>query len=392
MYTTYQIRSSRDTLRRIIPLAFVLALLFIMHPGMGQSNEKQGMFRDTLDGKFDASKFLIEADGFLPLVQLITEPALGNIGVMVAPVFIKPNKYQKEGEYVPPNVTSAFAGYTANKTWLVGALRRASLPKVGMKYRVGVGYGSVNLDYYRDIQGIGEQKFGFNFKVTTIFGSILKEIGQTDLFVGVEYLFLKNNVSPRFDFDELPDFVDEASFKAVQSSPGLILEYDKRDNIFTPDKGTLISSDFRVNANWTGSDFEFKNWRFSILQYFQPLDNWVAGFRLETQQQFGDAPFYLLRSLNMRGVPSARYQGNSTYLLETEQRYDFTLRWSGVLIGGVAKAFERSKTDFSDAEWVYNYGFGFRYLIARAFNLRMGVDVAWSNEDFGYYIVFGSAW
>lgn len=103
-------------------------------------------------------------------------------------------------------------------------------------------------------------------------------------------------------------------------------------------------------------------------------------------------PFYLLPGLNMRGVPSARFQGTSTNVLQTEQRYDFTTRWSGVVFRGVAKAYERLKESCGDADLVYNYGVGFRYLIARAFKLRMGIDVAWSNEDFGYYIVFGSFW
>jgi hypothetical protein len=39
-------------------------------------------------------------------------------------------------------------------------------------------------------------------------------------------------------------------------------------------------------------------------------------------------------------------------LLETEQRVDFTRRWSGVFFGGVAKAFDEY-SDFGDAELVY---------------------------------------
>jgi hypothetical protein len=35
---------------------------------------------------------------------------------------------------------------------------------------------------------------------------------------------------------------------------------------------------------------------------------------------------------------------------------------------------------------------GFRYLLARKFKLRVGVDIARGPEDFAYYIVFGSNW
>lgn len=369
----------------------VLIILLTISGSMlkAQENTKE-VFRDTLDGKPDMSRYLTEMNGFIPMPQLITEPALGNIGIVLAPIFIKPNKYQQENRYNPPDITAAFAGYTANQTWMVGGLRVASLPKYGLKYRIGAGYASVNLDFYRDIPIKGETEFPFNFKTLPIFGSLIKEIGNTNIYAGVEYLFLKTEVTPEFT-GSLPHFIEDKSFSTIQSSPGLVVEYDGRDNIFTPNKGTFVSTNYRINANWTGSDFDYENLKFYILQYFQTTTNWVSGFRLETQQQFGDAPFYLEPGLNMRGVPAVRYQGTSTYLMETEQRYDFNLRWSGVAFGGMAKAYNE-KQSFAEADLVYNYGLGFRYLAARLFNLRMGVDVAWSNNDFGYYIIFGSAW
>ncbi len=40
----------------------------------------------------------------------------------------------------------------------------------------------------------------------------------------------------------------------------------------------------------------------------------------------------------------------------------------------------------------WNAGGGFRYLIARALGLQMGLDVARGPEDWALYIVFGSSW
>ncbi len=371
-------------------LPFILSLL-ISTLGFSQKNKSQPLMQDSLDGKFDVSNFLMDANGFLLVPQLITEPALGNIGIMLTPIFIHPNKHKDEGKYVAPNITAGFGGYTANKTWFAGAMRIASLPRLGLKYRVGAGYGSVNLDFYREVPALGERKFAFNFETFAFFGSITKEIGNSNVYAGVQYLFMKNKVSPEFDFTSLPDFIEDKALDNIQSSPGLLVEYDIRDNVFTPNSGTLISTNFRVNDEWTGSDFEFQNFKISALQYFKTTPKLVSGFRLETQLQFGDAPFYLEPGINLRGVPAARYQGNSTYLAETEQRYDFNLRWSGIAFTGVAKTLDYGES-FNDSDLIYNYGVGFRYLIARKFKLRMGIDVAMSNNNFGYYIVFGSAW
>jgi hypothetical protein len=349
------------------------------------------VFKDSLDGSLDLSDFLIHYNGFIPVAQLVTEPALGGIGVLLTPVFIKPNKNQDLGRFVPPDITAAFVGVTGNKTWGIGAIRIASLPKQHLKYRLGVVYGDVNMDFYRNFPVIGEQKYAFNFNTTAAFGSILRQIADTQLFLGLEYMYVHNKVKPEFGFDNLPDFVDDKSLDNNLSNVGLLLEFDKRDNVFTPNKGLYVASSYKMNASWTGSDYTYQNWNMAVFQYFQFSPKWVSGFRAEGRLQFNNAPFYLKPSIMLRGVPIARYQGDETYVVETEQRYDFTKRWSAVGFVGAGKA-PTKEVSFSDAELVYNYGTGFRYLIARKFGIRTGVDVAWSNEDFGWYIIFGSAW
>jgi len=93
----------------------------------------------------------------------------------------------------------------------------------------------------------------------------------------------------------------------------------------------------------------------------------------------------------MRGVPTARYQGMADILTEGELRWNFVPRWSLMLFGGAGKAFDKW-SEFEDAKWVTTIGSGFRYLIARKFQLRMGIDVARGPDDWAYYIVFGSSW
>ncbi len=367
-------------------------LLCVSHLGFSQEEVKeQSMLRDSLDNKLDASDFLMEANGFIPLPQLITEPALGGIGGVLAAVFIKPNKVQIEGQYVPPNITAGFGAYTANKTWGIGVLRIASLPKYGIKYRTGMVYANANMNFYRTMPRLGEVKFGFNFEMTPVFISVLKEIAKTNLYLGAQYLYINMKVKPDFEFENFPDFDEKLTSQHNLSSAGIVLEYDLRDNIFTPNKGMIISSNYRINANWTGSDYSYEQLTAGILQFFQFNPKWVGGFRFDTKFMFGDAPFYAYPSISMRGVPLRRYQGTEIYTVEIEQRYDFSKRWSGLVFGGLSKA-PTDQTSFSDALLVHNYGTGFRYLLARKFGLRMGVDVAWSNNDFGYYITFGSAW
>ncbi|MGY0392863.1 BamA/TamA family outer membrane protein [Bizionia sp. KMM 8389] len=377
-------------MKKIIHTLIIICLCFAQQSSFSQTNKKSAL-RDSLDNKLDFSDFLLNPKGFIPLIQPITEPALGNIGGVISPIFISPNKHQTPGKYTPPNITSVFGGYTANNTWMVGAFRTASLPQYGIKYQAMMAYASVNMDFYRTIPLLGEKKFAFNFKSLPIVLSVMKEIKNSGLFVGVEYLFLKNEITPEFEFTNLPDFVDEKSLKSNLSSPGIVIEFDNRDNIFTPDNGFLVNATYHFNADWTGSDYNFGNLELSAQYFHQFIPQLVSGFRWASEFQFNDSPFYTEPYINLRGVPKMRYQGRSTHLVETEQRYDFTTRWSLVGFGGLAKAVKEDE-QFSDSDVIYNYGTGFRYLIARKFKIRMGIDVAWSNNDFGYYIILGCSW
>ena len=109
------------------------------------------------------------------------------------------------------------------------------------------------------------------------------------------------------------------------------------------------------------------------------------------QQVFDEPPFYLLPYVDLRGIPVMRYQGNIFSVIEGEVRWDFEPRWSAVAFGGTGKAYD-TWSDFNDTDYVSSGGAGLRYLMARKFKLRMGVDVARGPEQWAYYIVMGSAW
>jgi hypothetical protein len=47
---------------------------------------------------------------------------------------------------------------------------------------------------------------------------------------------------------------------------------------------------------------------------------------------------------------------------------------------------------FADADWAWSYGTGFRYLLARKFKLRTGIDIVHGPGTWAYYIVFGGNW
>jgi len=93
----------------------------------------------------------------------------------------------------------------------------------------------------------------------------------------------------------------------------------------------------------------------------------------------------------MRGLPAVEYQGQQALSFETEQRVDLNLRWSLVGFVGTGRTFS-SYEFLEDKTWYWAGGAGFRYLVARLFKLRMGIDIARGPGQFAYYIVFGHYW
>lgn len=394
-----QVNCLRLCKKIVLQLFFLYLILNCISVEAQTTPKKKISFKDSLDHAYDMSDYLIDANGFIPVPDIISEPALGGFGLAIAPVFLKKNPpVIKDGKYipVPPDITAAGGAYTVNGTWGIAVGRMASIRKWGIRYKVALAYGDGKVSFYKTFPLVGEKEFKLRIKGAPIYLFGEKQIGKY-WFAGMQYLFGHTEIGLQNNFDSVPDFVTKKEVKSNISELGVLGEYDSRDNIFTPDKGLKMHAHFNWSNTAIGSDYNFERLN-SFIYWYAPLmqdkasgKNWISGLRYDFQYAFGSPPFYLLPYIDMRGVPSARYQGKINALVETEQRWDFTRRWSSVFFGGVGKAFD-SFSDFGNNQWVYSYGVGGRYLLARKFKLRMGIDVARGPEQFAYYIVFGSSW
>lgn len=370
-------------------------LLIILSFNTLSAQKHQVVFKDSIDGAFDLSDFLIYANGFLVVPTIVTEPALGGFGGAVAPVFLKkrPPVIEEDGtkRLVNPDITGGLGMYTANKSWMAGAFRSATLVKPKILYRVFAAYGDMNLSFYaNNLPNLADQEFKLNFKSTIFYTQWLKQFKNAKWSAGPQYLFLNSKINLP-DLDLPPPFVDPKDIKSTISQLGGALQFDGRDNIFTPDKGVRIQSDFFWSDKALGSDYQAWRINLSAIGYYPLAKTLIGGLRIEGEQALGSPPFYLKPGINMRGIPAARYMGNTSIVSELEFRWDLYRRWSLMGYGGLASAFDDWDQAFAKPV-VYSYGTGFRYLIARKFKLRMGVDVAKGPEQWAYYIVFGSNW
>lgn len=347
-------------------------------------------FIDPEDGKLDLSNYLLDHRGVLPIPIVITEPAVGYGGGAALMWFSESlrdaaAKARPGARPVPPNIYGFAAFGTENGTKGGGVGGLFHFKEDTVRYRGGVAAVSANLDFY----GVGGDgpKIGYNLKGIAMLHEATWRIGNSDFLVG-----------PRFAFFDLKSSLQagegglEPREIAHRSSElGFTAGWDTRDNIFFTKKGVEASIDAMFASPGIGSDNTFQTYRGHFFGFSPVAERFVAAFRADGRAARGDVPFYQLPFIDMRGIPAARYQDESTAVIEAEGRFYLTPRWVLIAFAGAARAWGRH-TAFQDAGTVVGKGVGFRYLAARRLGIAVGIDVARGPEDTAWYIQMGNAW
>lgn len=355
-------------------------------------------FIDAEDGWLDSSDWVLQnAAGFMPVPIVITEPAVGEGLGLAALFFHPPDDYDpdadqslEQSEFVLPDVSAVAAGYTRNGTWFVGGGHLGHWRDDRVRYQGYGGYADIRMKFFGLPGGVGLVGGGVKFRSqgALIDQQLLFRWGQSDFFIGGKYAYSTVDTAP--DGGVVPPSLD-LTMEADLSSLGLVLNYDSRDNIFTPNSGLDSTLKLARNDQAIGSDFDFTQLDFD-LKYYKPIGpDWVIGARLNSSNVNGDIPFYAVPFIKMRGIPALRYQGEHIALAETEIRWDFHRRVSLTAFVGAGRA-AKTHDDLSSAPSRVSRGLGLRYLTARKLGMYAGIDIARGPEDTHYYLTVGNSW
>ncbi len=356
-----------------------------------------GIFRDPDDGAFDASAWLAEAYGFLPLISIITEPAVDYGLAGSVAFFHRPSGWTLEGareafsrgEYQPPVSVSAVAGgYTFNNSWMVGGGHLGVWKQDQFRYVGFGGYGSFNLTLAGLTPEEQEFSFDYNLEGWGIIQSLRWRIPDSDFFIGGSYDLV--GLTTTFKVTDEPE-TQPTQRDSRNGALGALLIYDDRDNTFSPNRGTEVRLESKRHDTVFLGDYDYWDSRLTATGYLPLGRRFVLGLRGVGAVVGDGAPFWGLAGVSMRGVPAQRYLGEVLAQAETEIRWDVNGRWSVVGFGGAGWT-ENTVQDEVASHAVGAAGAGFRYLIARAFGLRGGVDLAWGSDGGAFYITMGSAW
>ena len=351
-------------------------------------------FKDPYDGRLDVTAHSTGgASGFVPLIVPQNDPTLG-AGLLAGIVYFHPREPSPEEANAapgnnPPTMTGGGAGYSDNESWGVAGFHSAVWNGGRTRYLGVLGTASVNLEYYGSeaVGDLSDNPLRFNFEGDLLVQQTQFRLGNSRLFAGLRYQLLSADVT----FDVVPDHPLPLG-TTTDAGLSALLDYDTRDNTFTPNEGMNFGLALSYFDESLGGDFKYAKLAAKHFQYWQLRDeHLVFGLRLEYGFADDEAPFYSLPWVSLRGIPILRYLGNHVITAEVEPRWKIDERWSVVGFGGVGRA--ASELDgIDDAEAAYNYGGGFRYVLSRKLGLAGGVDVARGPEDTVIYLTFGNAW
>lgn len=354
------------------------------------TREGRARFFDSVDGQLDLSHFLETARGFLPIPMLVTEPAVGYGGGGIG-MFVRPRREAGDAGWARPDLSGVGGIATENGTWGGFAGDVTQWLDGRVKTLAGLGTGRVNLDFY----GLGENRPSFDQPVRyslDFTGAVAqgnwKIAPKSPWSVGLRYVYAE--VEPKLRDDPVfPDLADRIRIRI--SASGAILEYDTRDNVFTPTRGVYAESFYMASRESLGSTDDFERFQ-QVLIGWIPLPHEVTlGGRTDYQWSSTGTPFFLRPFIMLRGVPAMRYQGDQMASAEVEARWQFHGRWSAVAFGGYGTT-RTSRDALSLTQDVTSGGVGFRYELASKFGLHAGIDVAHSPGTTAVYFVVGSGW
>ncbi|WP_134680879.1 hypothetical protein [Paracoccus ravus] len=375
--------------RSFLPKPHVLALTALLGLASPVAALDFSIFVDPEDNYIDASAFLARG-GFIPVPVIITEPAVdGGFGIIGQ--FVRTPEHPGDQ---PPRTMIGIAR-TGNGSTAGGILRGGNMREGQVRYKYGFGAADMTVPIFPF--GL-EQSIDYNNKNLAAFANARMRLGESDFWAGPRFVYRKTDLSFGEDAelgpvasrvrDEINSLFDSKQYIAL----GVSLHYDTRNNPLSPTDGINGVLRWDVYDDAFGSDADFKLGQAVLASFTEFGDDWSIGLMSKYKWATGDNPFFTSPSVDLRGLQSGRYSGDSAYSTEFELRKQFSTRWGGVLFGGYGESFVDDSRLYDAEGDIWTYGAGVRYRIARKMGLDMGLDLAKGPEEHIFYIQFGHAW
>ena len=289
----------------------------------------------------------------------------------------------KKDTISPQSLAGGMAMYSSNKTYFYMGFARLYLFEDTWRITTAGGSGNLNFQIY--IGNIYNNYVDYSTGMNFFEGRIQRKFFKK-LFAGLAIQYLKFDT--RFDDNSNLEIENELF------SLGFIDDYDLRDNVYYPKKGSITSIEWNSYPTWLGNKSSSNKIDASFNRYKSIRKNRdVLAYRIYGEFGLGNVSFNqetVVGRTDLRGYTQGKYRGKGMMDIQAEYRYNFTKKMGLVGFAGVGTIYGAIDKD-NNWDILPSIGTGFRYNVFPSNHMNIGLDVAAGKDDWGIYFRIGEA-
>lgn len=214
------------------------------------------------------------------------------------------------------------------------------------------------------------------------------------LYAGIQYQFEHDVLQEVEKGGQLASGKIPGSAGGNISGAGVSLNWDTRNNIFSPTGGSFFLASAEGFPEFLGSDYNFNRYIIDLRKYFPTFPRQAFAVQGFFSSVSGNPPFQMLSLLGgsgiMRGYYLGRYRDRKLLTFQAEYRLPLFWRFRAVGFAGLGDVSGKMK-DFRLKEFKYSAGFGLRYLLSLAEGIAVRLDVGYGKNTSGIYFTINEA-
>lgn len=300
------------------------------------------------------------------------------------------------GENAPPSATGVFGFYTDSDSWAAGLYQMVHSEDDIWRGLGAIGTVNLNVQFYGVGNDPGEENPGIPIgqDISFLYLQALRQ-AYGDFYVGIRGRSSQTVTTIRLGEIFPPEWdIPDPALDSQITNIGPMMQWDSRDNTFTPVEGSLIEAVALFADESFASDFTYQLYTLEYSKFLSLSKDVVLAVRGTGCSAHGDAPFYDICLLGsddkIRGYEAGEFRDSRMLTAQAEARWRFSDRWGSVaFLGGgwLAESF----SDLSFGEALPSYGVGVRFLASEEHKVNVGIDYARGEDNDSWYFRIGEA-
>ncbi len=187
----------------------------------------------------------------------------------------------------------------------------------------------------------------------------------------------------------LAAYLEAEDSEEVSSEAGVVLQWDSRDSLTYPRRGSYVELRATAASPTIGSESAFNKIKLDARTFWELLPDTILALQGVTSYGSGEMPLHRMEELGglrvLRGYRFGRYRDKSTAVLQGELRFPLCKRFGGVAFAGGGLV-GKSYGEFRMNQTKVSGGVGLRFRPNLNSDVRIRLDIGLCEESIGVYI------